>query len=85
MKGAEVSSSKLEVWIDADFIDKTTRVGTLSHDRGNVRFHYDKSWLTHPNCYDIDPDLSLDDATFHPNPELVFQCAFTTKKRILYA
>jgi serine/threonine-protein kinase HipA len=65
-----VSDNKLEVWIDADFIDKMTKVGTLSHNRGNVRFNYDKGWLAYPNCFDIDPDLSLDDATFHPNPEL---------------
>jgi hypothetical protein len=65
-----VIKSKLEVWIDADFLDTMTKVGTLSHDRGNVRFNYDKGWLAHPSRFDIDPDLSLDDATFHPNPEV---------------
>jgi serine/threonine-protein kinase HipA len=65
-----VSNNKLEVWIDADFMDTMTKVGTLSHDRGNVRFNYDKGWLAHPSRFDIDPDLSLDDATFHPNPEV---------------
>lgn len=62
-----MSNNKLEVWIDADFIDTMTKVGILSHDRGNVRFNYDKGWLEHPSRFDIDPDLSLDHATFHPN------------------
>ncbi len=65
-----MSGTRLEVWMDADVVDTLTRVGTLVHDRGHVRFTYDKKWLTHPSCFDIDPDLSLDDATFHPNPEL---------------
>lgn len=65
-----MSASKLEVWIDADFIGEMTRVGTLAHDRGHVRFLYSKDWLAHPSCFDIDPDLSLDDATSHPDPEV---------------
>ena len=59
----------LEVWIDAGFIAKEPiKVGYLKHDRGNVRFHYDDTWLSHPHRFDIDPDLSLDKAAFHPNP-----------------
>lgn len=65
-----MSENKLEVWIDTDFIGEMIKVGTLAHDRGHVRFSYDKGWLAHPSCFDIDPDLSLDDSTFHPNPEV---------------
>ena len=65
-----MNNKKLEVWLDADFIEKMVRVGFLAHDRGNVRFNYDPDWLKHPNRFDIDPDLSLDHAVFHPNPEL---------------
>lgn len=64
-----MSGEKLEVWIDADFVGMA-KVGILSHDRGNVRFQYDKGWLSHPRRFDIDPDLSLDGATFHPNPDV---------------
>lgn len=64
-----MSGERLEVWIDADFVGMA-KVGMLSHDRGNVRFQYDKGWLSHPLRFDIDPDLSLDGATFHPNPDV---------------
>lgn len=40
----------------------------MKHDRGNVRFNYNEAWLFHPKRFDIDPDLSLDNAIFHPNP-----------------
>lgn len=63
-----MSKDTLEVWLNADFLEKMVKVGCLSHDRGSVRFVYDPDWLKHPQCFDIDPDLSLDDATFHPNP-----------------
>ena len=57
-------SETLEVWIDAASVGELTRVGKIAHDRGHVRFQYDRAWLTHPRCFDIDPDLSLDQATF---------------------
>lgn len=63
-----MDASKLEVWTDVDFIGGLVKVGTLSHDRGHVRFKYDGDWLKHANRFDIDPGLSLDDSTFHPNP-----------------
>jgi serine/threonine-protein kinase HipA len=63
-------SETLEVWIDAASVGDLARVGWLSHDRGHVRFQYDRAWLSHPRCFDIDPDLSLDQATFHPDPAL---------------
>jgi serine/threonine-protein kinase HipA len=63
-------SETLEVWIDAASVGELTGVGRIAHDRGHVRFQYDRAWLTHPRCFDIDPDLSLDQATFHPDPAL---------------
>lgn len=66
---ADSKNLNLEVWIDVGFIDKEpVKVGYLKHDRGNVRFNYDDAWLSHPQRFDIDPDLSLDNSVFHPNP-----------------
>lgn len=65
-----MNQDRLEVWLDADFIKQPIQVGVLGHDRGHVRFNYSPGWLNHPSRFDIDPDLSLDGATFHPNPEL---------------
>lgn len=62
--------NKLEVWLDVDFLDEKINIGTLSHHRGHVRFNYDREWLKHPKCFHIDPQLSLDQSTFHPNPQL---------------
>lgn len=58
-------SETLEVWIDAACVGELTRVGLIAHDRGHVRFQYDRAWLGHPRCFDIDPDLTRDQATFH--------------------
>jgi len=66
---AEVNNHDLEVWIDVSFIEKKPiKIGYLKHDRGNVRFNYNEAWLSHPKRFDIDPDLSLDNAIFHHNP-----------------
>lgn len=61
-------SDPLEVWLDSDLFEPC-RVGTLWHDRGQVRFAYDKSWLRHGQAFMLDPDLSLDAAPFFPKPE----------------
>lgn len=61
--------AELEVWIDAEFIGELQRVGTLSHDRGQVRFHYHEVWLKNPIAFSLDPDLTLDKAPFFPRPE----------------
>jgi serine/threonine-protein kinase HipA len=59
----------LEVWLDCDLCPKQ-RLGTLAHDRGQVRFQYDNSWLTQRhNVFAIDPQLTLDSGVFFPNPE----------------
>ena len=63
-----MSSGKLEVWLDCD-LQPACRVGTLSHDRGQVRFQYDARWLGDPRAFSLDPDLSLGDEPFFPQPE----------------
>ncbi|MGE4239728.1 type II toxin-antitoxin system HipA family toxin [Ramlibacter sp.] len=64
-----VSAGTLEVWLDAD-VGPLARVGMLSHDRGQIRFRYDRAWLHDPRAFALDPDLSLDDQPFFPKPEL---------------
>ncbi len=59
----------LEVWLNSD-LGPMKRVGSLSHDRGQVRFTYDKDWLHDPRAFALDPDLSLGASTFFPNSEL---------------
>ena len=58
----------VEVWLDADFLERT-RVGTLSHDRGTLRFVYEATWLRNPQSFALDPDLSLGGGTYFPNAE----------------
>lgn len=59
----------LEVWLDCD-LGPACLVGTLAHDRGQVRFHYDRDWLGQACAFALDPDLSLDEHPFFPKPEL---------------
>lgn len=59
----------LEVWLDCD-VAPACLVGTLAHDRGQVRFHYDRNWLKDARAFALDPDLSLDEHPFFPKPEL---------------
>ena len=59
----------VEVWLDADFLEHT-RVGTLSHDRGTLRFVYEPAWLKNPQAFALDPDLSLGEGTYFPNAEI---------------
>lgn len=61
-------SDEVEVWLDADFQERT-RVGTLAHDRGTLRFAYDAAWLKNPQAFALDPDLSLGEGTYFPNAE----------------
>jgi serine/threonine-protein kinase HipA len=61
--------NSLEVWLDCD-LGPACPVGTLAHDRGQIRFHYNSDWLRDPRAFALDPDLSLDDAPFFPRPEL---------------
>jgi serine/threonine-protein kinase HipA len=62
-------AGKLEVWLDVDFLNAPSLVGRLSHDRGQVWFNYEKSWLKNPACFSLDPDLTLDAAPFFPRLE----------------
>jgi serine/threonine-protein kinase HipA len=59
----------LEVWLDDD-LGPTSLVGTLAHDRGQIRFRYERAWLKDPRAFALDPDLSLDEHPFFPKPEL---------------
>ena len=59
----------LEVWLECD-LGPPCRVGTLAHDRGQIRFQYEQAWLRDARAFAIDPDLSLDKAPFFPKPEL---------------
>ena len=62
-------SEPLEVWLDCDLCP-IQRLGTLAHDRGQVRFHYDNAWLTRQDiAFAIDPQLLLDAGPFFPKPE----------------
>jgi serine/threonine-protein kinase HipA len=45
-------------------------VGTLEHDRGQIRFRYNRDWLKDSKAFALDPDLSLDDQPFFPKPDL---------------
>ena len=59
----------LEVWLDCDLCPPQ-KLGTLSHDRGQVRFRYDKLWLAQQDiAFVIDPQLTLDAGPFFPKPE----------------
>jgi serine/threonine-protein kinase HipA len=61
-------TNEVDVWLDADFLERT-RVGTLSHDRGTLRFAYDPAWLQNPQAFAVDPDLSLGEGSYFPNAE----------------
>ena len=59
----------LEVWLDCD-LAPACLVGTLAHDGGQVRLHYERNWLGQARAFALDPDLSLDAHPFFPKPEL---------------
>lgn len=62
-------SGELEVWLDCDLCPPQ-RLGTLAHDRGQVRFRYEAAWLAQPHiAFAIDPHLTLDAGPFFPKPE----------------
>jgi serine/threonine-protein kinase HipA len=61
-------TDEVEVWLDADFLEPS-HVGTLSHNRGTLRFAYDAAWIKNPQAFALDPDLSLGEGTYFPNAE----------------
>ena len=62
-------SGALEVWLDCELCPRQ-QLGTLAHDRGQVRFRYDPRWLAQQEiAFAIDPQLSLDAGPFFPKPE----------------
>lgn len=62
-------NARLEVWLDCNLADACL-VGILAHDRGQVRFQYDKAWLKSPHAFALDPHLTLGDQAYFPKPEL---------------
>lgn len=64
----------IEVWADFYFLAEPQKVGTLtaSPSRGKevFAFEYEKSWLTGPYKFQIDPELFLFEGKFHPNAGL---------------
>ena len=58
----------LEVWLDSD-LGPAVQVGVLSHDRGQVRFRYERGWLSDPRAFSLDAELALDANPFFPKPE----------------
>jgi serine/threonine-protein kinase HipA len=44
----------LEVWLDCD-LGPMCLVGSLAHDRGQIRFHYERSWLKDARAFALDP------------------------------
>lgn len=59
----------LEVWLDCD-LGPVSLVGKLAHDRGQIRFQYEREWLKDARAFALDPHLSLDEHPFFPKPEL---------------
>lgn len=49
---------------------RQTQTTRNRHDRGQIRFHYERDWLRDPRAFALDPDLSLDEHPFFPKPEL---------------
>jgi serine/threonine-protein kinase HipA len=55
--------------LDADFDAQVRRVGTLHHDRGQLRFEYAPSWLRSATSFAVDPELMLARGTHFPRPD----------------
>lgn len=65
-----MNTNILEVWVDSDILGDIQRIGTLHHDHGHIRFEYLPEWLNQSDCFNIDPDLSLDKGVFHPRADI---------------
>ena len=63
--------SSVEVHIELAGL--TQRVGLLRRNRGRrgetISFEYDDVWLKNPNCFSLEPALSLTSGTFHPSQD----------------
>jgi serine/threonine-protein kinase HipA len=61
----------IEVWADFYFLAEPQKVGVLtaSPSRGKevFSFEYEKSWITGPYRFQIDPELFLFEGKFHPS------------------
>ena len=60
-------TDQVGVWLDADFLE-CTRVGTLTHDRGTLRFVYQPEWLKNSQAFALDPNLSCTDCGHASKP-----------------
>ena len=61
-------TQSLEVWLDSDVVPMTL-IGRLSSDRGNLWFDYAPAWLDNVHRFELDPDLTLGEGAFHPDPD----------------
>ncbi len=68
MAAKRAAAVQYEVWLDGDTLPERVRVGRLAHDRGQVRFEYERTWLTHPKRFELDPTLQLYAGPYFPNP-----------------
>lgn len=68
MAAKRAAAAQYEVWLDGDTQLERVRVGQLAHDRGQVRFEYERTWLTHPKRFELDPTLQLYTGPYFPNP-----------------
>lgn len=74
----------LEVWLECD-LGPPCRVGTLAHDRGQIRFQYEQAWLRDARAFAIDPDLSLEKHRSFPSPSWATSASFWTHRRTVGA
>ncbi|MBI5547589.1 MAG: type II toxin-antitoxin system HipA family toxin [Deltaproteobacteria bacterium] len=60
----------VEVVLDADFLPQACPVGTLFHAAGPggglFSFASDRTWLTHPSAFELDPQLQLHGSESYP-------------------
>ena len=50
----------LEVWLNDD-LGPARQVGTLAHDRGQIRFHYERDWLQDPRAFALaQPGMTIE-------------------------
>jgi len=63
----------IEVWADFYYLPSPQRMGTLSAhlSRGKevFSFEYEKSWLTGPHKFQLDPELLLYEGAYYPHSE----------------
>ena len=66
---AKPAQDMVEVYLDCEFTHGPILVGTLWHDRGQVRFEYHRAWIENRHAFELDPGLTLDAEPFFPDSE----------------